>query len=100
MPETRVDGPDRADTQLILAHGAGQGMDSPFMTEIARQLSNSGIGVIRFNFPYMQESVITGKKSSAINSCPSAAVSSVDSNRSILSGLLIRYLMVIMAAPR
>lgn len=63
MPiEILIDGPQRADTQLILAHGAGQGMDSPFMTQVARQLSKGGLGVIRFNFPYMQESVITGKK--------------------------------------
>lgn len=38
---------------LILAHGAGAPMDSPFMEEIAQRLGACGIAVVRFEFPYM-----------------------------------------------
>lgn len=38
---------------LILAHGAGAPMDSPFMDEIAERLCACGIAVVRFEFPYM-----------------------------------------------
>lgn len=53
-------GPDEAARTLILAHGAGQGMDSPFMAAFAEGLATRGDGmdglrVIRFEFPYMQE---------------------------------------------
>lgn len=56
------DGSDTADNKLILAHGAGQGMDSPFMTELTRQLAGEQLQVIRFNFPYMQTQLLTGKR--------------------------------------
>lgn len=63
MPiETLLNGPDSAKVKLILAHGAGQGMNSLFMSEMARQLASDKIQVIRFNFPYMQEQTQTGKK--------------------------------------
>lgn len=38
---------------LVLAHGAGAPMDSPFMSDIARRLAERGIAVLRFEFPYM-----------------------------------------------
>ncbi len=51
----RCDGPDNAPFQLLLAHGAGAGMDHPFMQTIADGLAQQGIRVIRFEFPYMQK---------------------------------------------
>lgn len=38
---------------LILAHGAGAPMDSTFMQRISELLVERGIGVVRFEFPYM-----------------------------------------------
>lgn len=38
---------------LILAHGAGAPMDSTFMQRMAELLAVRGIGVLRFEFPYM-----------------------------------------------
>ncbi len=38
---------------LVLAHGAGAGMGSPFMTGMAERLAERGITVARFNFAYM-----------------------------------------------
>lgn len=47
------DGPKRAAVRVLLAHGAGAGMESPFMTQVARGLAERGVGVARFSFPYM-----------------------------------------------
>ena len=55
-------GPEDADTLVILAHGAGAPMDSPFMVYFAEQLAAKGIRVLRFEFPYMAERRETGKK--------------------------------------
>jgi predicted alpha/beta-hydrolase family hydrolase len=40
---------------LILAHGAGQGMDSPFMQFFHQGLAERGWLTVRFNFDYMEE---------------------------------------------
>jgi predicted alpha/beta-hydrolase family hydrolase len=53
--ELLTDGPQDADWTLILAHGAGQGMDSSFITHIAGALGRTGVRVVRFEFPYMAE---------------------------------------------
>lgn len=47
---------------LILAHGAGAPMDSDFMVAITRQLTVEGVTVVRFEFPYMRQRRLTGKK--------------------------------------
>lgn len=39
---------------LVLAHGAGAGMDHPFMASIADGLIGEGIATLRYNFPYME----------------------------------------------
>lgn len=41
-------------TAVILAHGAGQGMDSPFMTYFHTELANRGFLSVKFNFEYME----------------------------------------------
>ncbi len=48
-----ADGPSDAAWRLILAHGAGAPMDSDFMNAIAEDIAGRGIGVLRFEFPYM-----------------------------------------------
>ncbi|KEI72536.1 alpha/beta family hydrolase [Endozoicomonas elysicola] len=47
---------------LILAHGAGAGMDSMFMERMAELLCQSGITVVRFEFDYMQQRREAGSK--------------------------------------
>jgi len=61
MANFLISGPAAAMPALVLAHGAGAPMDSPFMTTIAEGLAQSGIRVIRFEFPYMQRRRATGK---------------------------------------
>ncbi|MCG6202501.1 alpha/beta fold hydrolase [Psychromonas antarctica] len=55
--EGPVDGP-----LFIFAHGAGAGADSTFMVNIAQGLALRGIRVARFNFPYMQQLIDSGKR--------------------------------------
>jgi predicted alpha/beta-hydrolase family hydrolase len=55
MVELRRDGPLEARDCVVLAHGAGAGMDSAFMQAVAEGLALRGIGVLRFEFPYMRE---------------------------------------------
>jgi predicted alpha/beta-hydrolase family hydrolase len=49
-----VDGPDGAEQTIVLAHGAGAPMDSPFLDHFARGLAARGLRVVRFEFPYMR----------------------------------------------
>lgn len=62
MTSLKWTGPKSADWILVLAHGAGAGMDSPFMTYMAEALGHRGIRVGRFNFPYMVRAVEQGKR--------------------------------------
>lgn len=47
---------------LVLAHGAGAPMDSPFMRIVAQGIAASGIRVARFEFPYMHRRRETGRR--------------------------------------
>jgi hypothetical protein len=48
-----LDEPEGASAVVVLGHGAGSGMESPFMAGIARGLVEQGLAVARFDFPYM-----------------------------------------------
>ncbi len=52
----------KSSLRLIFAHGAGAPMDSEFMSFIANAISEHGIEVVRFEFPYMQQRRRTGRK--------------------------------------
>ncbi len=62
MPDLIFNGPTRAATTLVLAHGAGAPMDSPFMATVAAGIAAHGVRVVRFEFPYMAERRKSGKK--------------------------------------
>ena len=57
-----IDGPRDAATIVVLAHGAGAPMDSPFMNTVAAGLAREGTGVVRFEFPYMHSRRTSGKR--------------------------------------
>ena len=46
--------PKNPDAVLVLAHGAGAGMNHPFMITLARELSHHSVATVRYNFPYME----------------------------------------------
>ncbi|WP_296271443.1 alpha/beta family hydrolase [Pseudomonas sp. UBA6323] len=54
--------PQGASSTLILAHGAGAPMDSPFMQHMAQGLAACGVRVVRFEFAYMAQRRIDGRK--------------------------------------
>lgn len=43
---------------VLIAHGAGAGMQHPFMVTLAEELNKLNIGTLRYNLPYME----AGKK--------------------------------------
>jgi predicted alpha/beta-hydrolase family hydrolase len=47
--------PDQAWCLMVLAHGAGAGMEHAFMRGVADRLYGEGIGTLRFNFLYMEQ---------------------------------------------
>ncbi|ARS48666.1 alpha/beta hydrolase [Ectopseudomonas mendocina] len=54
--------PQVARSTLILAHGAGAPMDSPFMQHMAQGLAARGVRVVRFEFAYMAQRRVDGRK--------------------------------------
>jgi len=46
--------PSRARACYVLAHGAGAGMDHPFMRSVAAELDQRGIATLRYQFPYVE----------------------------------------------
>ena len=46
--------PEDARCIITLAHGAGAGMNHPFMVNLAKALSEDGIATMRFNFPFTE----------------------------------------------
>ncbi|WP_342357377.1 alpha/beta family hydrolase [Ectopseudomonas khazarica] len=54
--------PQAATATLILAHGAGAAMDSPFMQRMAQGLAARGVRVVRFEFAYMAQRRVDGRK--------------------------------------
>jgi predicted alpha/beta-hydrolase family hydrolase len=62
MTEFLRTGPDHAAATLILGHGAGAGMDSPFLVLISEMLAARDIAVARFEFAYMAARRAGGKR--------------------------------------
>ena len=62
MTDLLIDGPANAAWTLVLAHGAGAPMDTPFMNDFAAGLAGRGVGCVRFEFPYMHARRETGKR--------------------------------------
>ncbi len=48
-----ITGPADAGVRFLCAHGAGAGMETPFLTAIAGLLSERGVTTYRFEFAYM-----------------------------------------------
>ncbi len=53
MTEFLTTGPREAKVRLLLAHGAGAAMTSPFLETMTRLLNDRGVQVSRFEFDYM-----------------------------------------------
>ena len=65
VKEFLVNSPEKSPKGIfLLAHGAGRGAASPFLETVAQGVVNSGVRVVRFNFPYMEKMLQTGKRKS------------------------------------
>jgi predicted alpha/beta-hydrolase family hydrolase len=62
MSQFRTHGPDTAKVHLLLAHGAGAPMTSPFLEKISGLLVERGLQVSRFEFDYMAARREGGKR--------------------------------------
>lgn len=60
MTDFRFDGPACGPVTVVLAHGAGNPMDAPFLEAVARGLAAGGQRVARFEFPYMARRRVDG----------------------------------------
>lgn len=49
-----LEGPADPQAAYVFAHGAGAGMDHPFMAGVAAGLAGRGIAVLRYQFPFME----------------------------------------------
>jgi predicted alpha/beta-hydrolase family hydrolase len=82
MADFLVDGPRDAARTLVLAHGAGAPMDSPFMQVMAEGVAASGIRVVRFEFPYMHR-----RRESGRGGAPDPQPALIQSWRDTIAGL-------------
>ena len=62
MHEVIREGAVDASVRILLAHGAGAGMEHAFLAELSRLLAGPDIEVVRFNFPYMSKRALDGKR--------------------------------------
>jgi len=46
--------PDAPFATLVVAHGAGAGMEHPFMSGFTGAMNDDGVATLRFNFPYRE----------------------------------------------
>jgi uncharacterized protein len=76
--------PSRARACYVLAHGAGAGMDHPFMRSIAAGLDQRGVGTLRYQFPYIEKRAKRPDSPQVAQATVRAAVAAA---RSLLSGL-------------
>ena len=67
--------PSEARFLLALAHGAGAGMNHPFLAKLAAELASVGIATFRYQFPYMEQRRRTPDSPAVAVATVSAAVS-------------------------
>ena len=77
-----VDGDNNAARTVVLAHGAGAPMDTPFMDAFAQGLAGAGLRVVRFEFSYMRARRTEGKRKG-----PDRAPKLLDAWRSVIAEL-------------
>jgi predicted alpha/beta-hydrolase family hydrolase len=73
--------PRNAESLLVLAHGAGAGMNHPFMQSLGSELAEAKVATFRFQFPYMEQqrkipdrpAVLTASVAAAVRSASEAA---------------------------
>jgi len=62
MTKLKIEGPKRSKKYVILTHGAGESSESSFLSYFAEKLVEAHFRVVRFDFPYMADRSLTGRK--------------------------------------
>ncbi|HET7156949.1 MAG TPA: alpha/beta family hydrolase [Hyphomicrobiaceae bacterium] len=75
-------GPAPATVRLLYAHGAGSGMDTPFMEAVAGLLAERNIATLRFEFGYM-----AARRQGGSRKPPPKAERLVDEYRAAVAGV-------------
>lgn len=75
----------RLNATLILAHGAGAGQHSAFMTSFATALAELGVDIVTFNFVYTEQRRRIPDRKPALEACYQAVIQAV---RAELEGAL------------
>lgn len=79
-------GPDGAATTVVLASGAGAGMDHPFMEFMAVRLAARGHQVVRFNFVYAERGRKAPDKQPVLEETYRAVVEHLDVDGKLVLG--------------
>jgi predicted alpha/beta-hydrolase family hydrolase len=66
--------PESSKQLLVLAHGAGAGMNHPFMEKLANELAAASVATFRYQFPYMEEQRRIPDKPGTLTATVAAAV--------------------------
>jgi len=75
-------GPADAPTRLLCAHGAGAGMETPFLASFAALLAERGLATLRFEFAYM-----AGRRQGGSRKPPPKAERLVDEYRAAVAAV-------------
>jgi hypothetical protein len=70
-------GTDRVGATLILAHGAGAGQQSAFITGFARAIAALGVDVVTFNFLYTEQRRRLPDRAPLLEACYRAVIEAV-----------------------
>jgi predicted alpha/beta-hydrolase family hydrolase len=79
-----LDNPRGSTHGLVLAHGAGAGMEHPFMASLAQDLAARGVATLRYQFPYMERH---DKRPDTPPVCHATVRAAVAAARELLPGL-------------
>jgi predicted alpha/beta-hydrolase family hydrolase len=79
----------RLDAALILAHGAGAGQHSTFMTSFATAFAELGIDAVTFNFLYTEQRRRIPDRRPALEACYAAVIQAVKSELGSTTPLFI-----------
>ncbi|RPI26540.1 MAG: alpha/beta fold hydrolase [Acidobacteria bacterium] len=74
---------------LVLAHGAGAGQTSAFIRDFAAALAERGVGVLTFNFPYMEAKRRLPDRPEILENCFRATIDAMGKLIGAGSGLFI-----------
>jgi predicted alpha/beta-hydrolase family hydrolase len=77
----RAEGENRVNTTLVLAHGAGAGQDSRFITQFANGLASRGVDILTFNFLYTEQHRRVPDRTDKLEACYRAAISAARNHR-------------------